>query len=168
MNTFTRVRSIADILRIIAIVWMLSGVCCFVPDRWVDSFLAWFGVEQMPRALPMIYVLRAAGCLCFGIGAVIWAVATDIVRYRLIVITIVAVHLIAAPAFYLMDAMIGLPRGWCIMDFTCFFLGGAVPLAVSLWPAKTSANPQGGANGRQPSGSHSDRPSSAAASRRSP
>jgi hypothetical protein len=137
MKTFTRFRSIANILRVLAVAWILSGVCCFFPDSWIDSFLAWFGVEQMPHALPMIYVLRGAGWVCVGTGVVIWIVATDIIRYRPMVIAIITLHLIAAPVFYWMDAIIGMPRRWCMMDFVCFLAAGSGPLAFCLWPAKT-------------------------------
>jgi hypothetical protein len=139
MKTFTRVRSIANVMRIIAIAWILSGFCCFFPDRWIDSFLAWFSVEQMPHALPMIYTLRGAGWACVGIGMVIWVVATDIIRYLPIMIAIIALHLIAAPVFFLTDAIIGMPRWWCMMDFGCFFGGGIVPLVFCLWPSPNTA-----------------------------
>jgi hypothetical protein len=97
-------------------------------------------MEQVPQALLMSYVLRGAGLLQVAMGIVIWAVASDVVRYRPIVIAIIAVHLLAAPAFYLMDATIGMPGWWCLMDFTCGILAGGIPLIFCLWPAKTSPN----------------------------
>jgi len=95
-------------------------------------------MEQVPQALLMSYVLRGAGLLQVAMGIVIWAVASDVVRYRPIVITIIVVHLVAAPAFYLMDATIGMPRWWCLMDFMCGVLSGGIPLIFCLWPAKAS------------------------------
>ena len=64
MKTFTRVRSIANVMRVLSIAWILSGVCCFFSDRWIDSFLASFGVEQMPHALAEICNLLKA--MCYG------------------------------------------------------------------------------------------------------
>ena len=140
MQPFTRVRSIANVMRVLAVSWILSGIWCFLPGRWIDSFLAWFAVEQMPSALFMIYVLRGAGWACVGVGVVIWVVAADIVRYRPIVIAIIALHLIAAPVFYVMDAVIGMPLWWRVMDFSCFFVAGGLPLSFWLWPSKASPN----------------------------
>lgn len=140
MKTFTRVRSIANVMRVLAVAWILSGVLCFLPYSWGNSFLAWFGMEQMPQALFMMYVLRGAGLLGVGIGVVIWVVATDVVRYRPIVIAIIALHLIGAPVFYLMDVIIGMPLSWRIMDFVSLLMMGVLPLAFCLWPAKKSPN----------------------------
>jgi hypothetical protein len=66
-------------MRVLAVVWILSGVLCFLPYSWLNSFLAWFGMEQIPQTLFMTYCLRGAGLLGVGIGVVIWVVATDTV-----------------------------------------------------------------------------------------
>jgi hypothetical protein len=125
-------------MRVLAVAWILSGVLCFLPDSWSNSFLAWFGMEQIPQALFMTYCLRGTGFLGMGIGAVIWVVATDVVRYRPIVITIIALHLIGAPMFYSMDVIIGMPLPWRIMDLVTLLMMGGIPLAFCLWPAKKS------------------------------
>ena len=135
MKKFARVRYIARTLQVLAIGWIFSGVFCFIPDSWMNTFLGWFGAEQMPPAIFMSYVLRGAGLIIAGVGVVIWIAATDIVRYRPIVVAIIALHLIAAPVFYVMDAIIGMPLWWRVMDFSCFFVAGGVPLAYYLCPS---------------------------------
>jgi hypothetical protein len=147
MKTFTRVRSIANALRILAVAWILSGVCCFFPEKWIDSFLAWFGVAQMPQALPMIYVLRGVGWVCVGMGIVIWIVATDVVRYRPIVIAIIALHLIAAPVFYWMgchdwDALAVVHDGFRELPASGWYSSCILPLAhKEVAQHCTGANP---------------------------
>jgi hypothetical protein len=123
----------------------------------------------MPHTVLMRYVLLGAGNLQVGIGVVIWVIARDVVRYQPVVLAILVVFLIAAPAFYMTNAVAGLPSYWSFVDFACCFLAGGVPLAFCLWPSKTSPNahPQGGSNGKEPHGSEADRTSTAAASRRS-
>ena len=71
---------------------------------------------------------------------VIWVAATDIVRYRPIVVAIIALHLIAAPVFYVMDTFVGMPLWWRVMDFGCFLVGGGFLLAFWLWPSKPFNN----------------------------
>jgi hypothetical protein len=137
MRTFTRVSSIAALLRIVAIFLILDGGVFFLPERWINSFLTSFVLEPMPRAVFLSYLLQAAGYLQIAIGALIWVIATDVVRYRPLVITTITIFLVGAPVFYLMDARIGLPDWWCVMDFISAFLCGAFPLAFCLWPAKT-------------------------------
>jgi len=63
----------------------------------MNSFLGWFGAELMPRSIFMSYVLRGAGLIIGGVGVVIWITATDVVRYRPVVIAITLLHLVAAP-----------------------------------------------------------------------
>jgi hypothetical protein len=140
MKTFTRVRSIANTLRVLAVAWILSGICCFFPDSWDNAFLALFGVEPVPQGIPMIFVLRWAGVGCVWIGIMIWVVATDVVRYRPIVIAIIALHLIAAPVAYFMELVIGMPLSWRIMDSVSLLVLGVIPLVFCLWPAKESPN----------------------------
>ncbi len=93
-------------------------------------------LEPMPQAVFMSYLLRAAGYLQIAIGALIWVIAADVIRYRPLVITTIGIFLVGAPVFYAIDAAVGLPRWWCIMDFVSSFLCGAFPLAFCLWPVK--------------------------------
>ena len=88
----------------------------------------------------MSYCLRGGGLIIGGVGVVIWIAATDIVRYRPIVIAIIALHLIAAPVFYLFDSIVGMPFWWRVMDFGCFLAGGGFLFAFWLWPSKPSPN----------------------------
>jgi hypothetical protein len=138
MKTFARVHFIARTLQIIAAGWIFSCFFCFIPDSWMNSFLGWFGAELMPRSIFMSYVLRGAGLIIGGVGVVIWITATDVVRYRPVVIAITLLHLVAAPIFYVMDAVVGMPFWWRVMDFGSFFAAAAFLLAFWLWPSKTS------------------------------
>jgi hypothetical protein len=56
------------------------------------------------------------------------------------VIAIIALRLIAAPVFYSMEAIIGMPLSWRIMDFVSALMMGGIPLAFCLWPAKRLPN----------------------------
>jgi hypothetical protein len=144
VKTFTRVRTIGFLLRIVAVSAILSGISFYFPERWIDSFLAWCGLAgPMPHAVLMRYVLWGAGNLQVGIGVVIWVISRDVARYQPVVIAVLVVFLIAAPAFYLTNALAGLPSYWSFVDFVCCFLAGGVPLAFCLWPAKESPNQSG-------------------------
>lgn len=141
MKTIARVHSVAFLLRVVAVSAILSGVSFFFPERWIDSFVVWWGVEPMPQHVLMHYVLWGAGFLQVGIGVVVWVMARDIVRHQPVVMAVLLAFLAGAPAFYLIDALAGLPCYWCLVDFGCCFLAGAVPLAFCLWPLKKSSNP---------------------------
>lgn len=135
MTTSTRVRRIARTLKVIAGGWIFSCFFCFIPNGWMNIFLGWFSAEPMPHAIFMRYCLWGAGLIIGGVGVVIWVAATDVVRYRPIVIAIIALHLIAAPVFYVMDTLVGMPLWWRVMDFSCFFVAGIVPFAFYFRPS---------------------------------
>lgn len=138
MKPFTRIRTIAFLLRVIAVSAISSGITFYFPEGWIDSFLAWCGLPEMPHAGIMRYVLRGAGHLQVGIGVVVWFMARDVVRYKSLIVAMLVVFLIAAPAFCLTDAIAGLPWYWCLLDFGCCFFAGGVPLLFSFWPVKQS------------------------------
>ena len=138
MATFTRVSSIAALLRIVATFLILNGGAFFLPERWINSVLQWCVLEPMPQAVFMSYLLEASGYPQIAIGALIWIIATDVVRYRPLVITTIVIFLVGAPVFYMIDTHVGLPHWWCVMDFISCFLCGAFPLGFCLWPAKTT------------------------------
>lgn len=138
MQTFTRVRTIAFLLRVVSVSAILSGISFFFPKPWIDSFVQWWGAGPMPNSALMRYVLWGGGFLQVGIGAVIWVIARDVVRHQPVVVTVLVALLVAAPIFYLIDAVAGLPRYWCWVDFGCCFLAGIVPLFFCLWPLKQS------------------------------
>ena len=133
MKTFTRVHSIASALRVLAVFIVINGVSALLPWAWVDSVLVWCGLGHQPDAVVLHYLLRGAGFLLLAFGALIWVVASDVVRYQPVVIAIIAIFLVGAPVSYLIDAIVGLPGWWCILDFTICLLAGGIPLALYLW-----------------------------------
>jgi hypothetical protein len=140
MNAIVRERYLARTLQVLAIGWIFSGFFCFIPDRWMNIILGWFGAEPMPHAVFMRYCLDGGGLIIGGVGVVIWIAASDLVRYRPIVMAIIVLHLIAAPVFYMMDTIVGMPLGWRVMDFGSFLAGGGALLAIWLWPSKPSSD----------------------------
>ena len=146
MKSSKRVRSIAILLRVLAISVIISGGSLFLPEAWINSFLEWCGVGQMPHEPQLRYLLWGCGYLALAWGVFIWVIAMDVMRYRPIIITVLVAFLIAAPTFYLIGNIAGLPRWWCIVDFISCFLAGAVPLTFFLWPAKASPGGKIGGN----------------------
>jgi hypothetical protein len=133
----------AVLMRIASISMFFSGVSFLLPEPSINSFLVWCGLERMPDATMMRYVLWGAGFLQMAYGGLIWVVASDVVRHQLVVVALIVMFLVVAPAFYWIDALAGLPHYWCWLDFTCFFLAGIIPLAFWLWPSSpvTALNP---------------------------
>jgi len=138
MKTFTHVRSVANVIRVYAALWGLCVVCGFFPLRWINWFFALFGVEPLPQCRPaeLFWGWGILGCL--AVAVVLWVVAMDVVRYRPLVITIIALVLIVGVVSYLMEIIIGMPFWWRIMDCGPHLVMGGLILVCCLWPAKKS------------------------------
>jgi len=133
------IRSTANFLRFVAIVQMLTLGIVFVPEGWLAEWHAWLGLGPMPDAAFLRYVVRGASYCQAAIGLLLWVMATDVVRYRPLVITTGAIYLVGGPAFYFIDAVAGLPRWWCLMDGVSCLLIGGVLLALCLWPSPNAS-----------------------------
>ncbi len=139
MKPFKRNLSIANSLRVVGFSWILGGVGFFFPWTW-ELLLSWFGMGKIQPSVFMSFILVVAGWLSVAIGLIVWIVATDILRYRPIVMAIIALHLIAAPVFYWIDSAIGMTTSWSIFDCACWLASGGFPLAFWLWPSQSSPN----------------------------
>lgn len=128
----TRVRWTTGFLRFIAVVQMLTLGLVFVPEGWMASWHDWLGLGRMPDAAFLRYVIRGASYCQAAIGVLLWVMATDVVRYRPLVLTVAAVYLVGGPVFYLIDDLAGMPRWWVWMDSISCLLAGGILLALCI------------------------------------
>jgi hypothetical protein len=140
VETTAHVRSIAVSLRALAVFILLNGVSVLLPERWIDAVLVRCGIGHLPDAALFRYFLRGSGVLLVSFGVLIWVVASDVVRYRPIVITLIGIFLVCAPVSYWIGAVVGLPPWWCILDATICVFGGGIPLVFCLLHSKKSPN----------------------------
>jgi hypothetical protein len=124
------IRVTANFLRVIALLQLLTAGLCFVPESTLGSLYSWAGLGQMPHLPFLRYVVRGAAYCQGAVGLLLWVIATDVIRFRPLVITTAAIYLVAAPAFYVIHATAGMPRWWAIMDTASCFVVGAVLLAL--------------------------------------
>lgn len=133
------VRSTANFLRLIAVLQILTTGICFIPEDSLSWFYAWAGLGQMPHVPFLLYVIRGAAYCQGAIGVWLWVIASDVVRYRPLVITTAVIYLVAAPVFYVIHVIAGMPRWWAVMDTVSCFLMGGILLALCLWPGPTAS-----------------------------
>jgi len=136
-----KTRWTANFLRFVALSQMVAFIIVFVPEPWIASVHSWLGLGQMPDAVILRYLLRGAAFSQGAIGVLLWVIASDVVRYRPLVITTAALYLAAASLFYFIDAIAGLPGWWCIWDCACCFVVGGVLLSLCLWPSSYAFPP---------------------------
>jgi hypothetical protein len=127
-------------LRIIAVMQILTVGIVFVPLAWLDAWHAWLGLGTMPDDALLRFAIRGAAFAQAGIGVLMWVMATDVVRFRPLVIACGWIYLVGGPAFYWIETVAGMPQSFCLFDsISCFFAGGillaqALPRAGDLVP----------------------------------
>jgi hypothetical protein len=127
------IRSTARFLKFLSLLQILTGAIVVMPVEWIAAWHVWLGVGPMPDDAVLRYVIRGAAYSQGAIGVLLWIMATDVVRYRPLVMATAAIYLVGAPAFYLLDTIAGMPRFWCLFDSASCFLAGAIILALCLW-----------------------------------
>jgi hypothetical protein len=90
----------------------------------------------MPDDPVLRYVIRGASLAQGAIGVLLWVIATDVVRFRPLVVTTAWIYLLGAPAYYFIDSVAGMPRFWCIFDCVFCFLAGGVLLILCLMSSR--------------------------------
>ncbi len=134
MTTRLHIHAQRMALRSVAIFVIVNGLSLMLPQRWIDLFLVWCGLEHLPHAPIVRWLLVGSGLLMLSFGVLIWVIASDVVRYQPVVLTIVTIFLASAPLTCWIDVVAGLPRWWYVTDFASFLLAGAVPLVCRFWP----------------------------------
>ena len=122
----------ATFLRFLAILQMLTGGLTFIPNAWLADWHAWLGLGHLPDDALLRYVVRGGAFVQGAIGILIWIMATDVVRYRPLVMAVGWIYLVSGPAFFLIDFIAGMPLFWCAMDGVSCFAVGSIILALAL------------------------------------
>jgi hypothetical protein len=135
MNPAPRIRSTANFLRFLAICELLIFSITFMPESWLAWFHARLGLGHLPDSVFLRYLIHGA-TLCQGaIGASLWIMASDVTRYRPLVIATAVALIAASPSFFVIDSISGMPCVAKIWDTTACFLAGTTLLALCLWPS---------------------------------
>ena len=128
-------------LRVIAVMQILILGLVIVPVDWIDAWHVWLGLGPMPDDAMLRFVIRGAAFAQAGIGVLMWIMATDVVRFRPLVIACGWIYLIGGPAFYWIEIVAGMPLSWCLFDSISCFIAGASLLALSLPQATGATQP---------------------------
>src|SRR5687768_15582464 len=125
-------RSTATFLRVLAILQMLTAGIVIMPLEWIDAWHAWIGLGVMSHDPMLRYVVRGGALVQGAIGVLLGVMATDVARYRPLIVTTAVIYLVSAPAFYFIDSIAHMPRFWCILDSAACVVVGSLLLALCL------------------------------------
>ena len=143
----------AWLLRLVGAVEVLAFGAVVMPRAWMGAGYAWLGVGEMPPGPVFESVMRQVS-FTYGVhGVALWLIASDVVRYRPLVVLTALGYLLAGPVFLLTDVSLGMPPSWAAGNGGSCLLIGVLLLGL-LWGERAGATGpcRGGAANRSAAG----------------
>ena len=122
-----RQRMSAFLLRLAGSVELLAFLAVVMPRSWMEIAHTWLGLGEMPNGAIIMFMIRQAS-YTYGVhGISLWVIASNVERFRLLVILNGIAFLVAAPVSFLIDHSSGMPLWWTLGDaFGCGGFGAAL------------------------------------------
>lgn len=125
------------LLRVAGSVEILSFISVVMPRAWMETSHTWLGLGEMPDGPIIMFMIRQASYVYGMHGVSLWILASDVNRFRRIIVFNGITFLLAGPVFFLIDYHSGMPWFWTIPDaIACGSFGGAV-----LWLNRSGTRP---------------------------
>jgi hypothetical protein len=125
----TRHRLQVWLLRLAGAFEILAFVSVVMPRSWMEITHEWLGMGTMPDGPLVMFMIRQASYAYGMHGISLWILASDVVRFRPLIVFNGVAFLLAAPVFFLIDYLTGIPLWWAIFDaLACGFMGVALLL----------------------------------------
>lgn len=122
------------LLRLTGAFEILAFFAVVMPRAWMETSHTWLGLGQMPDGPIIMFMIRQASYTYGMHGVSLWILASDVKRFRLIILFNGISYLLAGPVFFLIDYHSGMPWFWTISDaLGCAFVGAAL-----LWLSRTT------------------------------
>jgi hypothetical protein len=122
-----RQRLLAWLLLFAGAIEVLAFVAVIMPRSWMEASHAWLGLGEMPSGSITMFMIRQASYTYGMHGISLWILASDVERFRALVMLNGISFLLAAPVFFLIDHTSGLPLWWTLGDTAaCGFFGVAL------------------------------------------
>ena len=120
----------ALVLRLVGTMEFFAFGSAVMPRSWMEMGHRWLGMGEMPQGAVVDFMIRQAS-FSYGLhGIALWFIAFDVVRYRPLVILSGIGYFLAGPAFYLIDAVAGMPMIWIAGNGTSCLLIGVLLLGL--------------------------------------
>ena len=133
-------RLLAWLLRIGGSFELLAFVAVVMPRSWMELSHVWLGLGEMPHGPILIFMIRQASYVYGMHGISLWILASNVVRFRPLVVLNGISFLLAAPVFFLIDYTSGVPHWWTVMDTLLCGLFGAGLLWLSRARSETGSS----------------------------
>ena len=134
--TFQRLQT--WLLRIAGAFEILAFFAVIMPRSWMEVSHAWLGMGEMVGGPLIMFMIRQASFTYGMHGVSLWVLASDVVRFRKLVVLNGIAYLLAGPVFFLIDYTSGMPWYWTVMDSAGCGLTGIAILLLELLTCRQS------------------------------
>ena len=115
------------LLRLAGTFELLAFFAVVMPRSWMEASHAWLGLGEMPGGPVLMFMIRQASYAYGMHGVSLWVLATDVKRFRPLVVLNGVSFLLAAPVFFVIDYTSGMPLWWTLEDtLGCGLFGAAL------------------------------------------
>ena len=122
----------AWLLRASGAVELLAFVAVVMPRSWMEASHAWLGLGVMPEGPLLMFMIRQASYVYGMHGVSLFILASDVERFRPLVVLNAISFLLAGPVFFLIDYTAGMPLWWTLGDAAaCGSFGAALLFLTS-------------------------------------
>ena len=117
----------AWILRLSGAVEIVAFIAVIMPRSWMEISHAWLGMGAISSGPVLMFMIRQASYTYGMHGVSLWVLASDVSRFRKLVILNGIAYLLAGPIFFWIDYTTGMPWYWTAIDsLGCLSFGAAI------------------------------------------
>ncbi len=114
-------------MRLVGTVELLAFIAVIMPRAWMVVAHARLGLGDFPDGSVAILMIRQASYTYGMHGVSLWVLASNVVRFRPLVILNGIAFLLGLPVFLIIDYTSGVPVWWTLMDgLNCGVFGMAL------------------------------------------
>jgi hypothetical protein len=115
---------LAWFLRLAGAVEIFAFIAVFMPRSWMEVSHDWLGMGEMPDGPVLMFLIRQASYVYGFHGVSLLFLASDVVKFRKLIILNGISFLLAGPVFFWIDWTAGMPWWWTLSDpLSCAFTG---------------------------------------------
>ena len=115
------------LLRLAGATELLAFFAVVMPRSWMEATHAWLGMGELEGGAVLMFMIRQASYVYGMHGVSLLVLASDVKRFRPLVILNGISFLLAAPLFLIIDHTSGMPLYWTLLDAAaCGFFGAAL------------------------------------------
>jgi len=115
------------LLRLVGCFELLAFIAVIMPRAWMEASHVWLGLGQMPEGSVLMFLIRQASYTYGMHGISLWLIASDVKRFRPLLLLNGISFLLAGPVFFIIDYTAGMPMWWTATDGpSCGLFGLAI------------------------------------------